>query len=305
MFLQSTRKRRFAQQSTPWAEKNYGAAAVRRRATIAAVSWGRIAMSLLLGAALQAVSPSARADQPNAPDWAFGEPAAEAAITAGSALTVFFWLLPQNQTDWEPSPVRPRSKGYSNASDYSGGLIGGLWQMAGSWALESSYYVSNDVRDGQARALRSALINLDAINLATGISMVLKRVTGRCRPRAFRRGRCDGKENNGFPSGHTVVPSAVAGSNLLLALRSGGDPTHRYLAFGFAEGASLLTAVLRVMAGAHSWDDVLSGYFIGHATGAVTSLAHPMQDLEQTTGQASGALGNAGPSTGLSWSSEF
>jgi membrane-associated phospholipid phosphatase len=260
---------------------------------------------VLLAATLCAGGSVARADQPNAPAWAFDEPAADVAMSVGSALTLLFWLLPQNETEWEPSPVRPKSAGYGLASDFAGGPIGGLWQLAGSYALESSYYVDNDVGDGQQRALRSMLINLDAMLLTTGITLVLKRVTGRCRPRSFRKGRCEGEEYNGFPSGHTSVPSAVAGSNLLLALRSGGDATNRYLAFGFAEGASVLAGMLRVLAGAHSFEDVVSGFVIGHTTGALLSLAHPMEDLEQVPGVVDTPSASAPQSAGLSWSGRF
>ncbi len=224
---------------------------------------------------------SAEAQQPNGPDYAFGSPGGEVALTALSALSLAAFALPQRQGQWAPSSERPAHEGFEAASDFVGGGIGASWQLVGSYGLEVGYYEQHQVDDALGRAFRTSLIDLQAMALATGVTMVLKRVSGRCRPRAWHDGSCGPEpEHDAFPSGHVTPVSAVAGSHLLLALRSDGDPLRRQLAFGFAEAASVATALLRVLAGAHSWEDVVAGWAVGHASGALVSIAHPMVAIE-------------------------
>jgi hypothetical protein len=51
----------------------------------------------------------------------------------------------------------------------------------------------------------------------------------------------------------------------------------------------------RVGAGAHSWEDVTVGWLLGHATGALMALAHPMVDAPVIDNErsAGGALSTA------------
>ena len=245
---------------------------------------GRIAFAL--SCTLVALAPGQASAQVNAPDWAFGSPEAEVALTVGSVLALGTYFLPQRQSDWGPSPERPAHDGISMASDFTGSVIGASWQLVGSYGLEVSYYRDHGVDDPFGRGLRTSVIDLQAVTLATGITGAIKRLSGRCRPRAWHDGRCGPEpEYDSFPSGHVTPVAAVAGSHLLLALRSGGDSLPRHLAFGLAETASVVTAVLRVLAGAHSWEDVLAGWAIGHATGTLVALAHPMTDLAPDPGQ--------------------
>ncbi len=260
----------------------------------------RLALAAALALALATPLPAA-AQVANGPDYAFGSATAEAAVSAISVASMALSFLPQQRSGWGPSGARARNDTFGAISDFSGSVIGASWQATGAYALEAAYYSNHDVRDPELRALRSSLIDLQSITLSVGITMALKRLTGRCRPRAWHKGRCGpDPEHSSFPSGHTALVAAVAGSHLLLAARSTADATPRYLAFGFAESATVATAALRVLAGAHSWEDVLAGWVIGHATGALLSLAHPMVDLEST-----GTVVSASSAAGLSYSGNF
>lgn len=257
------------------------------------------------------------AEPPNGPDWAFGHPAGEAVVAALSAGSMALAALPQRATDWSPSPVRPRDETYGMVSDFTGSGIGSAWQILGGWALDVGYYEQHDADDPYGRALRTALVDTEALMLSTGITFAIKRLTGRCRPRAWLSrpdgtGTCDpsAPEHDGFPSGHVSAVGAVAGSRLVLALRSTGSSERRTTAFAMAETATVATAVLRVLAGAHSWEDVLAGWALGHGAGVLVSLLHPMADTPieapgAAPGSALGAAAGRWPQAQLTWAGSF
>ena len=227
---------------------------------------------------------------PNGPGWAFGSPTGEAALAVAAVASQALHFLPQQKRNWAPYSARPVHRSYGIASDFTGSIIGGSWQITASYGLEATYLSANGYRDAVPRALRATLVDAEAMLFSLGLTGAIKRLAGRCRPRAWKNGRCGSAtvpaEHDAFPSGHTAPVAAVAGSRLLLAVRSNGDATARYVAFGLAEGATLVTATLRVLAGAHSWQDVVVGALLGHATGALVALAHPMQTLEPTSSSA-------------------
>lgn len=247
-------------------------------------------VTVLLGGA----AGPARAQQagPRSPDWAFGSPIGEAALGVGSLLSLAAYALPQRKTSWAPSSTTAHNDLFDGISDFSGSYIGSLWQITGSFALEASYLQDQHAGDALTRALRAALSDTESVLWAHGITTAIKRLSGRCRPRAWRHGSCEGGEHDAFPSGHVAPVAAVAGSRLTLALRSDGLATGRLLAFGFAETAAVVTAAMRMLAGAHSWEDVLAGWAIGHGTGVLVSAAHPMVDPDPAgeTGAAADPL---------------
>jgi len=249
------------------------------------------------------------AGEANGPDWAFGHPAGEVVVGGVSALSLLAIALPQRASEWGPSGARAHVPWASFASDFTGAAIGAVWQLAGGYGLEVSYYRDNDLSDSYRRAWRTVLVDGEAVLLGMGLTYTLKRLTGRCRPRAWRvdpegRGQCDPErpEHDAFPSGHTVTVSAIAGSRLVLGARSQGASAARYGAFAFAEAASLLTGALRALAGAHSWEDVLGGWGLGHAAGALVAFAHPMVTLPQSS---TPSPPNAQPTTTFTWSGRF
>ena len=91
-----------------------------------------------------------------------------------------------------------------------------------------------------------------------------------------------------------------------LALRSDGSSGPRFVSFAWAEAATLTTGLLRMGAGAHSWEDVLVGWVVGHGVGALVAMAHPMKaapvdGLEAGTGVTAQAL-RLSPAAMFRWS---
>jgi membrane-associated phospholipid phosphatase len=259
-----------------------------------------------VGAILIAPRAADAADPPNGPDWAFGYPAGEALLGAGCILSLAAWFLPQRITTWGPYSPRDRNDELGAISDYSGAFVGSMFQVLGGYVTEAIYYDRNDAKVPLERALRTSLVDLEAVVIGSGLTIGIKRISGRCRPRSWKDGRCGPKqaENDAFPSGHTTPLAAIAGARLTLALRSDGDDAPRWLAFGFAEGATLLTGVLRVLAGAHSWEDVVGGWALGTSVGALVGLTHQLVPVPVKSGQT-GPAPTQQPASLFTWSGEF
>jgi membrane-associated phospholipid phosphatase len=113
------------------------------------------------------------------------------------------------------------------------------------------------------------------------VTGALKALTGRCRPRAHDGRTCVGGEYDAFPSGHTSTIASIAGVRLVHALRSGPGSEARFVSLALAEAATVATGALRIASGAHSWDDVLGGFALGHGIGALVALAHPWSATER------------------------
>jgi len=239
--------------------------------------WGRVFLAVCVAIAC----PRSAHAQADGPDWAFGEPAGEVAVGVVSVLSLGALLLPQSRHPWGPSSPRPHHPAGSRASDIVGASAGSLLAIGAGWALESLYYVDRDVEAPFARGARTTLLEVEAVALSTGITAAIKRLSGRCRPRAMIDGRCLASDSahTAFPSGHTSVVGSIAGARLWLMSQSEGVPSYRIASFTVAESLTVAAAALRVFAGAHSWEDVLGGYFVGHATGAVVAAVHPLESI--------------------------
>lgn len=226
-----------------------------------------------------APSPEAEATppMPNGPGWAFGAPGGEVALASFSLLALAAYALPQQASGWGPAAVAPHEPAAASLSNVTGAFFGTGLAMAGGLGLEFAYYRSQRDSAALVRALRSTLVEAEALALTSGLTGGLKALTGRCRPRASNGVTCVGGEYDAFPSGHTSTIASVAGVRLVHALRSGGGATARHVSLALAEAATLATGVLRVAAGAHSWDDVLGGFLLGHGIGALVALAHPWE----------------------------
>lgn len=262
----------------------------------------RVLGGAALGVVLAAASPAA-ADHsgPFAPDWAFREPAAEAVIAGVSAASTAFYLLPQQRRQWAPYRPRPHDSTLDWISDFTGAIAGSVLISGGTYLFEGGYLSEHEAPRPFARALRTTLIDAEAVLLASGIVATVKRLAGRCRPRSWNNGRCseEAEENTAFPSGHTAPVAAIAGVHLSLAARTPGHAGLRLGALGLAEGATLVTMALRIGAGAHSWEDVGTGFIIGHLVGVALGYAHPMVDLG-TAGEETGN-GAAALRGGMGW----
>jgi membrane-associated phospholipid phosphatase len=262
----------------------------------------------LLSLALLADSAPAAAQGlgPAAPDWAFGSPGGEAAVAAVCAASLAAYLIPQRRSGWGPDGSRPLDPTLDLISDFTGAGVGSLLVTGQAYLFEGGYLAQQGAADPFARALRTSLIDAEAVTLAAGITFAVKRLTGRCRPRAHHGGRCDGADSDvdAFPSGHTAPVAAIAGVHLSLAARTPGDAGLRLGALGVAEAATLITMALRVGAGAHSWEDVGAGFILGHVAGVALGYAHPMVTLDPR--RSPGAPGAPAPAgTALSWSGTF
>lgn len=170
---------------------------------------------------------------------------------------------------------------YETISDVVGDGVGsGVLAITGL-AMDEGYLEHNRAVSPFHAALRDSLVDVEAVALTTGITLALKHVVGRCRPRSFANGRCGnlGEDYDAFPSGHTSPVASLAGTRFALAIRSAGDAGYRWGTFGIAEGFTVATMGLRMLAGAHSWQDVLGGWAIGTTTGILIALAHPMRSL--------------------------
>jgi membrane-associated phospholipid phosphatase len=265
-------------------------------------------LAVAFGAALGAVlSPSIAWAESNEPDWAFSEPAMEPVVAGVCAASLLTFLVPQKRSGWGARGEVDPGDLSDLVSDFTGAAGGALFLGATGYVLEAAYYQTDGVRYPFARALKTTMIDVEALALSAGLTAFLKRTAGRCRPRAWRAGVCedDDDAHTSFPSGHTSAVSGIAGARLVLAARSTGPIEFRLAGFALAETSSIVTAILRVTSGAHSVDDVTAGWILGHVTGSFVAIVHPMERVETQTEVQEAAAPLRVPPLMLGWSGEF
>jgi membrane-associated phospholipid phosphatase len=251
------------------------------------------------------VETPARADEPMSgprfvPGWAGDVPVGEIVLGAASVGGLGFYLLPQNKGKWGPDAAHAR-QATSDAASYGTAFTLPLVVGFSTWLIEGSMLRDARVSAPYARALLPLLIEVESLALAVGLTGAIKSIAGRCRPRSWSNetkmcASDDDEEYAAFPSGHTSLSSALAGTRLVLAIRSNGRLRGlRWVAFGLTEAAAITTAVLRVTAGAHSTSDVAGGWGLGHVVGAGVALMHSTVPIGRIA---------VGP-TGVNWSGTF
>lgn len=271
----------------------------------------RAASRAAVVAAIVTACPGGAAAQPaTAPDWAFGSVDGEVVLAAASFGSLASLLVPQRRTAWGPSPARPFDTTADQASDVTGAYVGSALQLGSAWAFEAGYLEAHGVAEPYARALRTSLVDVEAVALTTGLGVLSKRLAGRCRPRDWVEGRSAGRcrptdaAHEAFPSGHTWPVAAIAATHFVLAARTDGAAGLRWAPVATAELASLGTGALRVLAGAHSWEDVVGAWLLGHAVGAGVALLHPTVAPVSRT-RAAPTVGTRIEPLQLRWSGAF
>ena len=190
------------------------------------------------------------------------------------------WIpRPTSSSAWLPSSARP----YNPLCDAASCLLG----PGGASASTVARTVLVGLLRGRSlqEALASASAAAQAALVTDAASTALKRLVGRSRPPGSLvllpfKGRAWMLE--AFPSEHAAKAAAAAALQVAAA---GRDPNLAsvLLAAG-AELEAILIAALRVGSGLHSTEDVVGGWILGHAVGAVVA-----------SGQASNAAqANAG-----------
>lgn len=239
----------------------------RRRARALAVIAIALVSSLFRASAARAEPPS------SAPGWAFGAPGGEVALAAASVASLGTILLPQHVGAWYASSARPLSAP-EDALSYVTFGAGAIGMPLLAFVGEAQDARRFGVSDPAGRAAPMLFADLESVLFATGATFAIKRAVGRCRPHVVDR-PC--RAFDAFPSGHTAPPAAAAAAHVVLALRSPGGG--RVAAAMFGEAMTALTALLRVRAGRHSWEDVAGGFVLGAAIGAIVVAAHPDRSL--------------------------
>lgn len=204
------------------------------------------------------------------------EPAAEGVFAGVAVALNTSYFLPQRESDWGPINVWKRDTVASDWSDMTGALTGALLQLGTGYALESGYLALEGSSNPSVDALYEAAVETESVMVATAATSLLKRLFGRCRPRAFQMGKC--AEHDSFPSGHTSAVAAFGGARFVRLVTGDfdGPSAIHGVSLGIAEAGTVVTAALRVLAGAHGWDDVLVGSVVGHSAGFFVALAHPI-----------------------------
>ena len=138
---------------------------------------------------------------PTRPDWAFSSPSAEGAVLGLSLASNATFFISQRRSTWDARDRHVWVPGLGLVSDVIGAAAGSAIQMGTGYVLESAYLDAGHVRHPGIEALHGSLVEGEALALTNGITTLIKRLTGRCRPRAYRSGVC--AEWDAFPSGHT------------------------------------------------------------------------------------------------------
>ncbi len=243
---------------------------------------------------------------PTRPGWAFGSPSAEGVVLGLSLASNATFFVPQHRSTWDARHRQAWVPGLGLVSDVIGAAAGSALQVGTGYVLESAYLDAGHVRHPGIEALHASLVEGEALALTNGVITVIKRLTGRCRPRAYGSGVC--AEWDAFPSGHTAPIAAFAGTRLVRVFET---PFHspsaglRLASFGVAEVGTTATAILRVASGAHSLEDVLVGVLVGHSVGALVAAIHPPEKASRDAPSVGVATGPLERSFVFTWAGSF
>jgi len=215
------------------------------------------------------------------PDYAFGHEAGEIGTGVFAAASNFVYLIPQQKSDW--GPFRPRRYDPLSAewSDMFGALGGSLLQLGAGFVFEAAYLANAGAADPGILALHQTAVEAQSLMLTSGITAFIKKISGRCRPRAYRGPKEPCLQYDAFPSGHTSTIASFSGARMVRVAYTPADSGFpiRVGAWVLSDAAMTVTGILRALSGSHSWEDVVGGALIGYATGVTVALIHPNADL--------------------------
>lgn len=276
--------------------------------------------SILRGAVSAAVLGSlfvaapARAAEPkeaSRPDFAFGHPEAEATLLGLTGAANFTYLIPPRVAFWSPFRARPFDSLVSKVSDMTGAIGGSFLQLGLGFVFETSYLYASGVSIPGAAALHEFAVESESLLLTSAVTGLIKNIAGRCRPRAYFGLDKPCRERDAFPSGHTSAIASFSGARFVNLVQTPLNEAFalRFSALLTSEVATAVTGVLRIWSGSHSWEDVLAGAAIGHATGITIALLHPRVTLRDGEPYDDDAAAAAAPLTArnafFSWSGSF
>ena len=249
-----------------------------------------MALGLTLTEPAQATNNDPAEPTPQPTGWAFGADSWCAAdswyhfdnelpplaiATAGFVVGIPGVLHQTTTKNIAPDAPRAWHAGWNYASYLS--VAGAISIGIAHYSLRADTLADSKFSRPYEAALPVLFSDIEAVGIGSGVTAITKTSVGRCRPYAWHDGQCDaGNDDNyaAFPSGHTMIPAALAGVHLVEVVRDSRDPVNWFSFIGL-ELAAVSTGVMRVKAGAHSWSDVIGGYTLGHLSGVLVNAAHP------------------------------
>jgi membrane-associated phospholipid phosphatase len=256
-----------------------------------------VTSAIALAAACTAL-PSAAQAEGNRPDLAFGHIGGEIGTGVFCAGTTAFYFIPQQKGTWAPFEARTFDPITGGVSDLTAAAAGSVIQLGLGYLFETGYLATAGLADPASNSTYAVLVEGESLLLSTGIVALIKRLTGRCRPRAYDEDSKNCDEYDAFPSGHTASAASFAGARLVRSALTPWEPAASVRLTGLfvAEANMVITGALRISSGSHSWEDVLVGALIGHATGVGLELLHqPKEFGDRVNGKPATIAGPQSP----------
>ena len=250
-----------------------------------------------LVAACTAAPTIARAEG-NRPDLAFGHIGGEIGTGVFCAATTAFYFVPQQKGTWAPFEARTFEPITGGVSDLTAAAAGSVIQLGLGYLFETGYLATAGLADPATNSYYAVLVEGESLLLSTGIGAIIKRLSGRCRPRAYDEDSKNCDEYDAFPSGHTASAASFAGARLVRSALTPWEPAASVRLTGLfvAEANMVITGALRITSGSHSWEDVVVGALIGHATGVGLEFLHqPKEFGDRVNGKPATIAGPQSP----------
>ena len=142
--------------------------------------------------------------------------------------------------------------------------------------------------EGPGETVQAAILYAESLGLALSATYVLKELTGRVRPYAYREDlplpvRGDPDARRSFPSGHAAASFTAAAFLTTVYADHHPASSSRTVVGGLAFGTAAAVALLRVESGQHFPTDAAAGALVGTAAGWLVPRMH-----RRSSGRAEG-----------------